>query len=158
MPRSKGRREKPRPRPSAAKSTSAASGVFLNIRGKEHFEEAVLDSDLPVIVDFWAPWCVPCRMMAPVFEQVAGNWVGRVRFAKLDTEAVPSVAQAFHVASIPTLLVLYQGEVVDVNVGVTAATSLNSMAQRVYDRHLGLGFFDRLKRSLGFGKSGQATR
>lgn len=72
------------------------------------FEQFVSRSELPVVVDFWAAWCGPCRMMAPAFEQAAGELKTRVRFAKLDTEKAQGVAARFGIRSIPTMI-LYRG-------------------------------------------------
>jgi thioredoxin 2 len=73
------------------------------------FDIHVLNSDLPVVVDFWAPWCAPCRMMAPAFEEAAGRMEPSARFAKLNTDAAQSVAARFAIRSIPTLVIFRSG-------------------------------------------------
>jgi thioredoxin 2 len=72
------------------------------------FSRFIERNDIPVVVDFWAAWCGPCRMMAPIFEQAAAKLEPGVRFAKLDTEAAQSVASRYHIRSIPTM-VLFKG-------------------------------------------------
>jgi len=73
------------------------------------FDEEVGASDLPLVVDFWAEWCGPCRMVAPVLEQIAQENEGKVRMAKLNVDDAPGVAQRFDIMSIPTLLVFQDG-------------------------------------------------
>jgi thioredoxin 1 len=76
----------------------------------ETFDEEIGASDVPLIVDFWAEWCGPCRLVAPVLEQIASENAGKVRLAKLNVDDAPAVAQRFGIMSIPTLLVFQDGE------------------------------------------------
>ncbi len=73
------------------------------------FDRFIAKAGLPVLVDFWADWCGPCKMMAPVFQQVAGELASQVRFAKVDTEAHPQVSMRHHIRGIPTLILFRNG-------------------------------------------------
>ncbi len=81
------------------------------------FETVVLKSDLPVLVDFWAPWCGPCRMVAPIVEELAEEYDGRVKFVKVNTDDNIRTAAAYGIRSIPTLLVFKDGQQVDQVIG-----------------------------------------
>ncbi len=98
--------------------------------GADDFEREVMESDLPVLVDFYADWCGPCRMMAPVLERVATRLAGRASVVKVDTDQNPELAQTFRVSSIPALYVLRGGRVVDRAVGLTSEEQLISMLER----------------------------
>jgi thioredoxin 1 len=87
--------------------------------------------------------------MAPILERVAAAYEGSVDFAKVDTQSNPGIARDFNVRSIPTLLVLYQGRVVDVSVGLTSAEALHRMIRRALDQHEGVGLLAKLRRLWG---------
>lgn len=83
----------------------------------ENFEQEVLKSDIPVLVDFWAEWCVPCKMLGPVIEELAGEYAGKVKVCKLDVDEAPTTAGQFSVQSIPTVMVFNNGEQVTQTLG-----------------------------------------
>ncbi|WZL81136.1 thioredoxin [Vallitaleaceae bacterium 9-2] len=90
------------------------------------FENEVLKSDVPVLVDFYADWCGPCKMIAPSVEQMATEFEGKAKVAKLDVDANGTTAQTYRVMSIPTLLIFKNGEVVDTIVGAVPKATLES--------------------------------
>lgn len=83
----------------------------------DNFEKEVKQSDLPVVIDFWAPWCGPCQMMAPVFEELEKEYQGKAKLVKLNTDDYPNLAGPFGIQGIPTLLILKGGKEVDRIVG-----------------------------------------
>jgi thioredoxin 2 len=95
------------------------------------FAEEIERSSLPVLLDMWAPWCGPCRMISPVIDELAKEMAGRVRFAKLNVDENPSTAARFRVGSIPTLLVLKAGREVDRIVGVQPKLEIARRLDRV---------------------------
>ena len=92
-----------------------------------NFEEEVLNAKLPVIVDFWAPWCGPCRMLAPVLEEIAEENEGSVIVGKVNVDEEPQLAANFGIASIPTLLVFKNGEIAQKSVGVKPKAAIVAM-------------------------------
>ncbi len=86
--------------------------------GDQDFQQKVLESDKPVLVDFWAEWCGPCRMLGPIIEQLADDYADRVTVAKLDVDSAQQVAMRYGIRSIPTVMLFKNGEVQETLVGV----------------------------------------
>jgi len=94
------------------------------------FDEQVLQSDMPVLIDFWAVWCGPCRMVAPVMEELADDYAGKVKVGKLDVDNNQQSAMNFGVRSIPTILLFKDGDVVDSVIGAVPKKNLVNMIEK----------------------------
>jgi thioredoxin 1 len=107
------------------------SGNVLELT-ETSFDSSVLKSPKPVLVDFWAVWCGPCRQVAPIVESLANKWGDRVTVAKLNVDDVPQVAERYGIMSIPTLMLFKGGQVVERVVGVSPQSAL----ERKFEPHI----------------------
>lgn len=98
------------------------------------FRQSVLESDVPVLVDFWAAWCGPCRMIAPFVEQIAQDYAGRVAVAKMDTDLNPQTPRQYGIMGIPTLILFSGGKEVDRIVGVVPKAAITRKLDAVLEK------------------------
>jgi thioredoxin 1 len=96
-----------------------------------NFEAEVVKSSVPVIADFWAEWCGPCKMIAPVLKEIASAYKDRIKVAKIDVDAEGELAQKFNIVSIPTLLLFNKGQVVKQQIGAVPRQALEKMIKEV---------------------------
>jgi thioredoxin len=111
-------------RAAAEAAAKSSEGVIALTRA--NFEREVLRSQVPVVVDCWADWCAPCKQFSPVFEATAKQYVGVVKFAKLDTDAEPALAQGLGVQALPTVLMFYKGQLVNAAEGALPASQFQA--------------------------------
>lgn len=101
---------------------------------KENFEREVTDSDIPVIIDFWAGWCMPCKIIEPIFEELSTEYEGTLKFCKADVEEELEMASFFKVNSIPTLAVVYQKQVKEKILGSHRKDSLREKIDKILEK------------------------
>ena len=102
---------------------------MANVFTTENFEKEVLQSDVPVLVDFWATWCMPCKMLAPVIEEIAAEADG-YKVGKVDVDQEPELAQKYRIMSIPSILVFKDGKVAASTVGVQPKAALKELLNK----------------------------
>ena len=99
-----------------------------------NFKKEVLESDLPVLVDFWAEWCGPCRMVGPVVEELAKDYEGKVSFVKVNVDEANELAAKYNIFSIPTLMLVHKGQVLAQQVGAASKESYKGMIDRALSK------------------------
>ncbi len=104
--------------------------AVTQVSDAKSWEVDVINSDIPVFVDFWAEWCGPCRMVSPVVEELANDYDGKVKFVKVNVDESNELASKYNVFSIPTLIILNKGEIVSQQVGAASKESYKSMIDR----------------------------
>ncbi len=100
----------------------------------ENFDEIVKESKLPVLIDFWAPWCGPCQMMGPVFEEISNDYTDKLIFAKLNTEEHPELTLSFGIQGIPALILTKEGKEIDRIVGFAPKDVLKSKIDQILNK------------------------
>ena len=111
----------------ACKTGLTAPAEPVEVSDAATFDALIASSSLPVVVDFWAPWCAPCRMMAPELEKVAKDAMGEWLIAKVDTDAVPDLGERFQIRSIPTLAIFQGGRQIHSAAGARSAADIRSL-------------------------------
>ncbi len=108
------------------------AGENINEFTDANFKAEVLDSTIPVLVDFWAPWCGPCRMVAPVVEQIAAEYAGKAKVGKVNVDDNPTIATNYGIRSIPTLIVIKAGKVIGQVIGAVGKGELMKLLDKAF--------------------------
>ena len=98
---------------------------------EDNFTSEVLEADMPVMIDFWAPWCGPCHMVAPIVESLGEKYEGKIKVAKVNLDESPALASEYGVRSIPAIFIFNNGEIAERTVGVQPEDTLSAMIDRV---------------------------
>ena len=106
------------------------SSQFLGVATDDNFDGEVLKSDRPVLIDFWAPWCGPCKAIGPIVEEIAAQYQDKIKVMKLNVDDAQKAATTYGVRSIPTLILFKDGEVFEQTVGVTPEADLAAMIDK----------------------------
>ena len=96
---------------------------------KENFENEVIKSEVPVLIDFWAPWCGPCRMVGPIIDELSNEMIGKAKICKINVDEEAELASAFRVASIPTIVAVSGGKVINSVIGARPKEELKKMLE-----------------------------
>jgi thioredoxin 1 len=108
-----------------------AQGANLSTVTDDSFQKEVLEAEQPTFVDFWASWCGPCRMIGPIFEELSGEYSGKVKFAKMNVDENPKTPANYGVRGIPTLMMFKGGKMVDQVVGAVPRGQLENIVKKV---------------------------
>lgn len=108
------------------------AGENINEFTDANFQAEVLDSTIPVLIDFWAPWCGPCRMVAPVVEQIAAEYAGKAKVGKVNVDDNPTIATNYGIRSIPTLIVIKAGKVIGQVIGAVGKGELMKLLDKAF--------------------------
>lgn len=120
----------PARRPVVVKAEEVTTSGVPTVVTDATFETEVLKSDVPVLVDFWAPWCGPCRMIAPLIDQLAEEYAGKLKAVKLNTDESPSVATEYGIRSIPTVMIFKGGQKLDTVIGAVPKSTLTGTIEK----------------------------
>lgn len=105
-------------------------GSYIDVTD-ENFESEVLNSDIPVLVDYWAVWCAPCRMIAPIVEQLAEDYKGKLKVAKMDVDSSPETPANYGISGIPTLMIFKDGKPVETIIGAVPKSKIQAVVDSV---------------------------